>query len=566
MSERKVLNKYFPPDYDPSKIPRMKRDKNIKFCVRLMAPCNMRCVSCGEYVYKGKKFNARKEDVLDMNHLGLRIYRFYIRCPRCLQEISFRTDPETTDYVLEAGATRNFQALKLAEEAAEKELKEKEEEIKNNPMKLLEQRTEQSQREMEELEALEELRETNKRQATLNYEKIIGQKVAEGQRVALTQAEMEREEDEAELRRILGRTEEGVTVKRLLVDVSDSDNSDADDSTSSSGAKRQKMAPAPSTSKEKPVWAKSIGALGSQKKTLKGLIVKKKCPMGDVRVTMNSHHHHHVQIDPSLYRPIYTPATASAFAAAAAAQAQLAVKAESGGVTSTSAPIQMAATAHFMAAHSLVADGPHPHFMPSHLPSSSSPAATSAPVTCTAQPLHQQHVRNVLRGEASTQTTRVECSFCGQTFIHTEALQEHLRLSHTGTDGQQHKHTCSVCHKWFKDKYKLARHSIVHTEERPFSCNTCTSAFKSEYHLTRHLRIHSGERPFQCPHCHFSFGRSFHLKRHMYTHTGIKPYQCLTCDAVFKRSTDLKKHRLTHFAPSQQPMQQQQPGPALQQR
>lgn len=56
-----------------------------------------------------------------MNHLGLRIYRFYIKCTACLSEISFRTDPANTDYVLEAGATRNFEALAKAEKQAEEE-------------------------------------------------------------------------------------------------------------------------------------------------------------------------------------------------------------------------------------------------------------------------------------------------------------------------------------------------------------------------------------------------------------------------------------------------------------
>lgn len=55
MSERKVLNKYYPPDFDPSKIPRMKLARNRQYTVRLMAPFNMRCKTCGEYIYKGKK-------------------------------------------------------------------------------------------------------------------------------------------------------------------------------------------------------------------------------------------------------------------------------------------------------------------------------------------------------------------------------------------------------------------------------------------------------------------------------------------------------------------------------
>ena len=54
MSERKVLNKYYPPDFDPSKVPKSKVKRNATFEIRLMAPCNMRCTTCGEYIYKVK--------------------------------------------------------------------------------------------------------------------------------------------------------------------------------------------------------------------------------------------------------------------------------------------------------------------------------------------------------------------------------------------------------------------------------------------------------------------------------------------------------------------------------
>lgn len=36
-----VLNKYFPPDFDPSLIPRRKQPKNSQQVVRLMAPFSM---------------------------------------------------------------------------------------------------------------------------------------------------------------------------------------------------------------------------------------------------------------------------------------------------------------------------------------------------------------------------------------------------------------------------------------------------------------------------------------------------------------------------------------------
>merc|ERR1719490_27523 len=127
-----------------------------------------------------------------MNHLGLRIYRFYIKCTACLSEISFRTDPANTDYVLEAGATRNFEALSKAEKQAELDEKAYQEEIKLNPMKLLEERTEASKNEMERMEALEELHELNKRNLKNELPDAMISKLNEMQKV------VEQKEDEAE--------------------------------------------------------------------------------------------------------------------------------------------------------------------------------------------------------------------------------------------------------------------------------------------------------------------------------------------------------------------------------
>jgi len=160
-----------------------------------MAPFNMRCKTCGEYIYKGKKFNARKEDVDNETYLGIRIYRFYIKCTRCLQEISFKTDPQNTDYEIEAGATRNFMALKLAEEQARREEQELREEEANNPMKLLENRTQQSRNEIEMIESLEELRDLNRRQQTVDYTTLLQQyNAVETERERLEREEREDEE------------------------------------------------------------------------------------------------------------------------------------------------------------------------------------------------------------------------------------------------------------------------------------------------------------------------------------------------------------------------------------
>lgn len=100
MAERKVLSKYYPPDFDPSAIEKKKRSRKDGkpepklVPVRLMTPFAMKCTHCGEYIPKSRKFNGRKE-ILDEKYIGIVIHRFYIRCSRCSGEITFRTDPKS---------------------------------------------------------------------------------------------------------------------------------------------------------------------------------------------------------------------------------------------------------------------------------------------------------------------------------------------------------------------------------------------------------------------------------------------------------------------------------------
>jgi hypothetical protein len=132
-----------------------------------MAPFSMRCNACGEYIYKGKKFNARKEPVAGEHYLGIQIFRFYIRCTRysfssfslnafffsltsltkrCAAELTFKTDPKNSDYVAEIGVQRNFEPWR--DDTTEQLAADREQEEENNPMKALENRTLDSKREM----------------------------------------------------------------------------------------------------------------------------------------------------------------------------------------------------------------------------------------------------------------------------------------------------------------------------------------------------------------------------------------------------------------------------------
>ncbi|GIY28548.1 splicing factor YJU2 [Caerostris darwini] len=253
MSERKVLNKYYPPDFDPSKIPRLRLPRDRQYTVRLMAPCNMRCTTCGEYIYKGKKFNARKETVQNEEYLGIKIFRFYIKCPCCLAEITFKTDPENADYIVEHGATRNFQALKLAEEAAAKQAKELEEEEKNNPMKLLENRTQASKREMEVMETLEELKDLNQRHSKVDIQKLLVNK----QQQLIDESKQQEEEDEAFIRSVFG-TSDGKTIKRII--------DDDDEEEISVNTKKEQTE---SSSKKQKLTNSSIGTLSTTSNLVK---------------------------------------------------------------------------------------------------------------------------------------------------------------------------------------------------------------------------------------------------------------------------------------------------------
>lgn len=168
MSERKVLTKYYPPDFDPSKLERRNRkpkDASSKLqTVRLMAPFSMKCTACGEYIYKGRKFNARKETT-DEKYYAISIFRFYIRCTRCSAEITFKTDPKHMDYECERGARRNFEPwrqAKLEEETEEEMLDRLErEENERDAMKELEQKTVDAKTEMAVADALDEVRMRN---------------------------------------------------------------------------------------------------------------------------------------------------------------------------------------------------------------------------------------------------------------------------------------------------------------------------------------------------------------------------------------------------------------------
>ncbi|VEU33676.1 unnamed protein product [Pseudo-nitzschia multistriata] len=165
MGERKVLNKYIPADFDPSLIPRgkalSKKDGTVP--VRMMLPFSVQCSTCNTFLYRGRKFNSKKEPMggAEGRYLGIQRFRFYIKCTHCSRTISFLTDPKNADYEMESGGTRNYEVYKDKERTEEEMALEKEKDEKEDPMKALENRVLESQREMADLDNLEEIRAMN---------------------------------------------------------------------------------------------------------------------------------------------------------------------------------------------------------------------------------------------------------------------------------------------------------------------------------------------------------------------------------------------------------------------
>jgi len=246
-----------------------------------MAPFSMHCVTCGNWIAKSTKFNARKETVEGEMYLTIKIFRFYIRCPRCSAEITFKTDPKNADYVCEHGALRNFDSSREERILGEEMKLERQQQEENNPMKALENRTLESKKEMDILDALDEIRTKNARTERLDIDEVNEKLMKRQQKTEEELIRMEEEEID-KIAKATFKTDDGDNVKRLAEDVDDIDiksllkdkyniSSNTYHSTSSSNA-------ANSLGIRK---ANGHSSSNSPKKELTG-IVKKRCPESDL--------------------------------------------------------------------------------------------------------------------------------------------------------------------------------------------------------------------------------------------------------------------------------------------
>ena len=99
-------------------------------------------------------------------YMGIQIWRFYMTCVFCKNEITFKTDPKNADYICERGATNNSNPWKKRDVTLENMLeapdanaaqdRADERQATKDTMQQLEERTLASRREMDVLDELDE--------------------------------------------------------------------------------------------------------------------------------------------------------------------------------------------------------------------------------------------------------------------------------------------------------------------------------------------------------------------------------------------------------------------------
>ncbi|SPQ97604.1 Splicing factor YJU2 [Plasmodiophora brassicae] len=119
MAERKAVNKWYPPDWDPSKgsINQYRgqhplRDRARKLdqgilVIRFEMPFNIWCGQCERMIAKGVRFNAEKKCV--GKYFTTKIWEFTMKCPSCSNVITVQTDPKNTEYVVVGGGRRKVE-------------------------------------------------------------------------------------------------------------------------------------------------------------------------------------------------------------------------------------------------------------------------------------------------------------------------------------------------------------------------------------------------------------------------------------------------------------------------
>ncbi|KAI6656910.1 coiled-coil domain-containing protein [Oopsacas minuta] len=149
MAERKAVNKYYPPEWSPSKgsINKFRKSHPLRdrarklhkgiMIVRFELPYNIWCEGCGSHVAMGVRYNAEKSRT--GFYYTTPIYKFRMKCHLCDSHFEIQTDPKNFDYEVISGASRKNERWNHVEgETIAVGDSEEKEKINTDPMYALE--------------------------------------------------------------------------------------------------------------------------------------------------------------------------------------------------------------------------------------------------------------------------------------------------------------------------------------------------------------------------------------------------------------------------------------------
>lgn len=130
-------------------------------------------IRCGEFMYMGKKFNSRQEKAAGEKYKGIQVLRFYIKCGTCSNMMTFKTDPERSDYAMESGGTRTFEMWQEANAVAADNQEERRVGENDDAMTTLENRTRDTQKMVDMLDQLDELKAMSQRNQRIDADALM---------------------------------------------------------------------------------------------------------------------------------------------------------------------------------------------------------------------------------------------------------------------------------------------------------------------------------------------------------------------------------------------------------
>ena len=144
----------------------------------------------------------------------------------------------------------------------------------------------------------------------------------------------------------------------------------------------------------------------------------------------------------------------------------------------------------------------------------------------------QHHYNSVHRSK------QFQCDECPQAF----RMKSRLKI-HIATHSNVRSFACEICGNMFKTKLYFKIHMSGHANISRHKCHICNTMFRNPENRRRHVKhVHEGIREYYCDKCSQQFKQQSHFKRHTMLHTDKRPFSCSKCQRGFIQKVNKNLH------------------------